>query len=282
MALWTLTATTWSDPLPINVYVIEHANGTVLFDTGQDEASQHPGYYPEGLMGFLYRRQARFTVAPEQNLGAQLKTFGVEVDDVRFAAISHLHQDHVGGVAQLPNAQMLVSTAEFALLGDKNPYMHGVMPEHVTLPGVQYSPVVSAPNDDPSLAPFTEAHAIFADYSLMLLPTPGHTPGSMSLLVRRDGHVPLLLVGDVTYDADLLAAGRVPGTGATAQKKRRQPRSTRCAKTSRVSSCCLHTTPVRQSCSPRASRLGALARVWPASETPRGSGQLSGCHRCRS
>ncbi len=47
----------------------------------------------------------------------------------------------------------------------------------------------------------------------MLLPTPGHTAGSMSLLVRRGKRSPLLLVGDLTYGADILERRRVPGVG---------------------------------------------------------------------
>src|SRR3981081_1308073 len=36
---WLLTSRRWTNPLPINVYVIEHENGLVLFDTGQDRAA---------------------------------------------------------------------------------------------------------------------------------------------------------------------------------------------------------------------------------------------------
>jgi N-acyl homoserine lactone hydrolase len=35
----------------------------------------------------------------------------------------------------------------------------------------------------------------------------------VSLLVRRPGHAPLLMVGDLTYDDDLLVAGKLPGVG---------------------------------------------------------------------
>jgi N-acyl homoserine lactone hydrolase len=51
------------------------------------------------------------------------------------------------------------------------------------------------------------------DGSLVLLPVPGHTPGSMALLVRRPDRAPLLMVGDLTYEAELLRAGRIPGVG---------------------------------------------------------------------
>jgi len=51
------------------------------------------------------------------------------------------------------------------------------------------------------------------DGSLVLLPTPGHTAGSVSLLVRRTARPPLLLAGDLTYGADLLRGGQLPGVG---------------------------------------------------------------------
>ncbi|HEY6424710.1 MAG TPA: hypothetical protein VIY28_15980 [Pseudonocardiaceae bacterium] len=46
-----------------------------------------------------------------------------------------------------------------------------------------------------------------------MLPTPGHTAGSVSLLIRRWGRSPLLLVGDLTYAAQLLEQRQVPGVG---------------------------------------------------------------------
>ena len=48
---------------------------------------------------------------------------------------------------------------------------------------------------------------------MALLPTPGHTAGSMSLLVRRAGRPPLLLAGDLPSGAQLLERGCLPGVG---------------------------------------------------------------------
>jgi N-acyl homoserine lactone hydrolase len=67
--------------------------------------------------------------------------------------------------------------------------------------------------DDPALAPFTESLDVLGDGSLVLLPTPGHTAGSVSLLIRRAAKAPLLLAGDLTYGADILQRGQVPGVG---------------------------------------------------------------------
>src|SRR5215470_7869628 len=77
MMWWLLTARGWTSPRPINAYVIEHRNGLVLFDAGQDRASvTDPGYFPSGFTGFLYRRLARFDIAADQTLTARLATTG--------------------------------------------------------------------------------------------------------------------------------------------------------------------------------------------------------------
>jgi N-acyl homoserine lactone hydrolase len=55
------------------------------------------------------------------------------------------------------------------------------------------------------------------DGSLVMLPTPGHTAGSVSLLIQRRGRSPLLLVGDLTYGAELLERRRLPGVGDRGQ-----------------------------------------------------------------
>ena len=73
--------------------------------------------------------------------------------------------------------------------------------------------VTPEPTGDPSLAPFTESLDVMGDGSLVLLPTPGHTAGSMSLLVRRASRPPLLLAGDLTYGAEILQRGQLPGVG---------------------------------------------------------------------
>src|SRR4051812_12790264 len=60
---WLLTSRQWTLPRPINVYVIEHARGLVLFDTGQDRASvTDADYFPGGLTGYLYHRLAHFSI----------------------------------------------------------------------------------------------------------------------------------------------------------------------------------------------------------------------------
>ena len=217
---WLLTSRRWTKALPINVYVIEHEHGLILFDTGQDRAAvTDPAYYPGGFTGFIYRRLARFNIGPDDTLAARLATLGYDVSDVRTAVLSHLHPDHAGGVACLPHADLVVSDQEWEALIARGAKMNGLMRNHVDLPGVGWRRITPQPTSDDSLAPFTDAHDLLGDGTLTLLPTPGHTPGSLSLLVRRPGSVPLLMVGDVTYDVHLLDEGHLPGVGIRRQMK---------------------------------------------------------------
>jgi N-acyl homoserine lactone hydrolase len=212
--LWVLSSRQWTALRPINVYVIEHRDGLVLFDTGQDRASvTDPGYFPSGpLMGPLYR-MSRFDMAADQTLSILLEGIGYRAGDVRTVVLSHLHGDHIGGLREVSHAELLVSQAEWDTLSGLWPELAGVLRRHIQLPGLRWRQIALAPLHIPALAPFDMGHDLFGDGSLVLVPTPGHTAGSIALIVRRAGRPTLALVGDLTYDVQLLERGHVPGVG---------------------------------------------------------------------
>ncbi len=215
---WLLTSRRWTPPRPVNAYVIEHAKGLLLFDTGQDRASvTDDGYFPGGFTGLIYDRLARFDIGEQDTLTAQLAALGYTPADVDTAILSHLHQDHIGGVAELKAADLLVSAAEWAELSRPAPGPRGFLPRHIQVPGAKWHQISLEPTADPAVAPFTESLDVMGDGSLVLLPTPGHTQGSISLLIRRATRPPLLLVGDLTYGAELLERRQVPGVGSRHQ-----------------------------------------------------------------
>lgn len=214
---WVLTSRSWIK-VPINAYVLEHRDGLVLFDTGMDPAiATDPNYISSAIGRFLLHRIFRLHTDSDASLGKRLAAQGFAAADVTKAVISHLHFDHVGGIAEIPQAELLVSDDEWQLLSGPHPEREWILREHIELPGAKWHPIHFAPSADPLFAPFGGCYDVMGDGSMILLPTPGHTPGSMSMLVRTGGLPPLLLVADLTYEAELLMKDQVPGTGDAAQ-----------------------------------------------------------------
>lgn len=213
--LWLLTSRRWTAPLPINIFIIEHEKGLVLFDTGQDQRSiSDPAYFPKGIIGWLYKnRLAKFSITSSETLIARLGKLGYRPEDVRYVIISHLHQDHIGGISHFPNAEIIVDAVEWQQIHKPLPELDGYLAKHINLPGLKWKRITFTRTEDDSIKPFMRSYDIFGDKSLVLLPTPGHTAGSMSLLVRQDNMPPLLFVGDLTFDVRLLANGHIPGVG---------------------------------------------------------------------
>ncbi len=210
---WLLTSQRWMD-IPLNFFAIEHRDGLVLFDTGLDPAiAADPNYIAHPIGRFLLKRLFRFHISTEDRLDRILRAAGFSPDDVTKAVFSHLHFDHVGGIAQIPNAELIVSRQEWNVLSGPQPEREWILREHIELPTANWCPVDFAPSDDPLFAQFEGCYDIMGDGSLILLPTPGHTPGSSSLLVRSPQLPPILLIGDLAYSADMLMQDKVPGTG---------------------------------------------------------------------
>lgn len=210
---WVLTSRSWVG-LPISFFVIEHRDGLILFDTGMDPDVVHkPRYISQAIGRFLLHRIFRFEISPDDRLGHVLTEKGFNPDNVRTAVISHLHFDHIGGIADIPQADLLVSETEWAQLAAPHPEREWILREHIELPNAKWRSITFEPSGDPLLDVFGGSYDVMGDGALVLLPTPGHTPGSMSLLIRTDNGPPVLLIGDLAYSSEAVMENRVPGTG---------------------------------------------------------------------
>ncbi|QUR68136.1 MBL fold metallo-hydrolase [Mycobacterium spongiae] len=201
--------------LPINVYVIAHQDGVVLFDAGMDPAVETDAdYWPDPITAFFMRHIFRWHIGPDDSLSVQLERAGYSAAMVVKAVISHLHSDHVGGIAEIPQAELFTAAEGFAYMrGPHHPERHMVLRERTEIPGAKWRMIPFEPNDDPALEPFTEKFDLMGDGSLVVVPTPGHLAGSVSMLVRRNSAPPLLLVGDLTYAEELLYRDQFPAIG---------------------------------------------------------------------
>lgn len=216
---WVLTSRSWIKA-PITAYAFEHRDGLVLFDTGVDPALvSDPDYISSPIGRFILKKVFRLHIGPEDALDRQLESAGLAAADVSKVVISHLHFDHIGGIAHVPQATLLVSMDEWRQLDGPSPERDWILREHIELPGANWQPIEFEPTNDPLLAPFGVCYDCMGDGSMILLPTPGHTRGSMSLLVRSSGIPPLLFVGDLTYELEPLHNDQLPGIGDPEQLK---------------------------------------------------------------
>ncbi|CAN5517947.1 N-acyl homoserine lactonase family protein [soil metagenome] len=197
------------------MYVVEHSDGLLLIDAGQDRQSvtDRRRYYPRGPLGWIYGRLGRFDIGSDETLVAGLRALGHSAGDVTHVIVTHLHQDHMGCIGDLPNARVLVADAEWRAAVRAGSVLEGYLRRHIELPGVRWERLALEAAAPAAASPFERAHDVFGDGAVLVLPTPGHSPGSVSVLVTATGIPPLLFVGDLTFDLDVFDQGKVPGVG---------------------------------------------------------------------
>jgi glyoxylase-like metal-dependent hydrolase (beta-lactamase superfamily II) len=178
----------WSnEALPVNAFLVHHPQGLCLFDTGQTARAADPGYLP---WWHPYLRLARFELGREDEIGAQLGERGIDPAALRWVVLSHLHTDHVGGVGAFAGAEVIVSRVEWEHARGIPGRLRGYVPQHWPL-----AEPVLVDLSGPPVGPFAGSFDVAGDGRLLLVPTPGHTPGHVSLVVRKTA----FLGGDVAH-----------------------------------------------------------------------------------
>jgi glyoxylase-like metal-dependent hydrolase (beta-lactamase superfamily II) len=164
-----------------------------VFDSGMSLAAQND---PEGYVQPL-GRSWELEFGPGEDLAARLEALEVDPGEVNYLINSHLHFDHAGGNALLPNAPVVVQRLEWE---------HG---KHME-PGQDagYRPDEYDLGQDMILA--DGEHDLFGDGTVVCVPTYGHTPGHQSLRVRLAGG-DVVLSGDACYLRQSLEELHLPG-----------------------------------------------------------------------
>src|SRR5919112_801749 len=101
----------WTGPLPVWCWVVEHPEGVIVVDTGTSAKVLVPGFLPK--WNPYYRRNVRFSVRPEEEVGPRMRELGIPPEEVRWVVLTHLHVDHDGSLHHFPNAEVLVGRWEY-------------------------------------------------------------------------------------------------------------------------------------------------------------------------
>jgi glyoxylase-like metal-dependent hydrolase (beta-lactamase superfamily II) len=179
--------------LPIPAFLIEHPKGTALFDTGMHPDCQTD---PKGRAGERLATLFRFDYHAGEDVAARLRALGRDPGKIDLIVNSHLHFDHVGGNAAIPNATVVVQAREWAA---------GQDPDIAAARGFNRRDY----DLGHKLKLVDGEHDLFGDGSVTLLPTHGHTPGHQSLKLRLPGG-DVVLAADACYFCRTLAERRLP------------------------------------------------------------------------
>ena len=169
--------------LTFSCYLVKHGNDYLVWDTGNPAAS---GDKPA-------------PTAPKTSLVEQLAQLHLKPEQITFVGISHYHGDHVGQVASFPGATLLIGKADWEVLNQPtaNPAANPANFAHWISGGGKVEPLVGDKD-------------VFGDGSVIVLTTPGHTPGHHSLLVKLKDKGNVLITGDLAHFRENYDSNGVP------------------------------------------------------------------------
>jgi N-acyl homoserine lactone hydrolase len=180
--------------LPIPAFLIEHAKGTALYDTGM-----HPDLRINPAPRVSERVMKLFGFqhfGPADDIKSKMEAIDKDPAKVDFIIASHFHFDHCGGNQFVPNATMIVQKREWQAAND---------PE--LGPALGFSKLDF--DHGHKVLQVDGEHDVFGDGSVMCIPTWGHTPGHQSLRVRT-AQGEIVLTGDACYFCRTLQERRLP------------------------------------------------------------------------
>ena len=160
-------------------YLIEHGNDYLLWDAG------HAMTMPN--------------VAPKVSLVDQLAKINLTPEQIKYVGISHYHGDHVGQVGSFPKSTLLIGKGDWDEVTSAKPRE-----------GVVAAPFASWIKGESKVEPVPLDKDVFGDGSVIMLYTPGHTPGHHSLLVKLPKMGAVFISGDLMHFRENYDTNGVP------------------------------------------------------------------------
>jgi glyoxylase-like metal-dependent hydrolase (beta-lactamase superfamily II) len=175
----------------IGAALIKHPKGDLLVDTGfgRDIDQQF------ATMPRFFQKLTKYELwKPARD---QLEAAGYDFDRLGGILLTHAHWDHVSGLPDFPGVPVLVSKRDKVAFN--KPGMRG----YFGPPFNQFH--FNWREFDFEAGPylgFPRSHDVYGDGSIVCVPAPGHTPGSIIVFVTLPNNVRYALVGDLVWQRE--------------------------------------------------------------------------------
>jgi glyoxylase-like metal-dependent hydrolase (beta-lactamase superfamily II) len=169
--------------------LVKHPRGDLLIDAGLGRQIDRQFQ----LMPAPFRAVTRY-----ERIGAVadlLDVAGYDVHSLDGILLTHAHWDHASGVADFPGVPVLLSSAEREFIDMGGPAT--VIARNIS--GANYKPYDF--EGGPYLG-FPRSHDVYGDGSLVSVPAPGHTPGSVILFMTLPDGRCFAFVGDLVWQRE--------------------------------------------------------------------------------
>ena len=186
--------------VPVPGFLVIHPKGKLLFDTG---VACEAAADPQGVLGRRLASTFRIAGAADENAPGQLALMGLKPDDITYVANSHLHFDHCGCNPLFSRSTFLIQRAEMQAAQASGSRYDERLWKHP----LNYQLVDGE-------------HDVFGDGSVLLVPTPGHTPGHQSLVVQVSRDSRYVMTADACYSGEHMRRDLLPSVVTDAAQMR--------------------------------------------------------------